>query len=78
MIKKDNVKILPRSTKKTGPLVWSIFVTDSMTVGRTTSAPKSALLYELDMQIPQSGNLLYPSLVLPELKEVGRELILMY
>ena len=54
-------------------LSYTIFVTDSKKMGRTISVPKSALRYELDKgQIPLSGNLLYPSLVLPELK-VGRK-----
>ena len=50
----------------------SLEVTDSKNFGRTTSVPKSALHYEMD-KIPRSGNLLYSSLVLPELKKVRRE-----
>ena len=49
-----------------------MYVTDSMNMGRITSVPKSALYYE--GQMPRSGNLLFPSLVLPELTKVGREL----
>ena len=49
-----------------------MYVTDLMIVGKTTSMPKSALRYELDKA--RSVNLLYPSLVLPVLKKVGREL----
>ena len=46
-----------------------MYETDSMIMGRTTSVPKSALVISWIRLIPRSRNLLYPSLVLPELIE---------